>query len=638
MRLTEQLGWMVRRVSVMSLPEVAYRIRRAAARGFRALRGGRSAFRIRGGTGAFRFLQGVAPRLFVPPMERPPAEARAVLDGQVPLYGRWIPWRDDPAFWHSDHILGATWPLERTSLIQYRPGNPTGDVRIVWELNRLQHLLLLATIVADDSEARPRAAALFDAQFRSWLAANPPGVGVNHASAMEASLRILSVTHAFDLARAHLSPPLGLLVAEMVVGHATDIEGRLSLYSSAGNHTIAEAVGLLYAGLLFEEHPRAAAWERDALDLLRTEGTRQVNPDGGGLEQATWYLLFVADLLGLAQALLAHVARPHVPELDDAVARARAFLQVVGRSPADLPLIGDGDGGHALSPHLRINWTRSAYRPTERSFADSGLTVVSPAEGERLVFLHNRLGMPPSCGHGHADCLSVLFRHRGVDLLIDPGTYLYGGPAALRHYFRSTAAHNTLQVGDRDQAEQAAPFMWRGSYRCQVVQVNLGPGGHSILAWHDAYRSLGVRHWRGVAYQPGRFLAIWDHIDAGRDPGVAVHWHLGCPARLHPAGREVLLAPPGLMPILMTLPEGPAVLVEGSEEPLLGWRAPSYARLESCPTVLSRPSNAARPEAVTTLWLAEGPRPQQELDEMLEQFRSAIAGVGVQGTVSVPRT
>ena len=41
--------------------------------------------------------------------------------------------------------------------------------------------------------------------------------------------------------------------------------------------------------------------------------------DGGGIEQATWYLLFITDLLGLAQALLRHCGEAPEPAIDAAL-------------------------------------------------------------------------------------------------------------------------------------------------------------------------------------------------------------------------------------------------------------------------------------------------------------------------------
>src|SRR5262249_3396515 len=154
--------------------------------------------------------------------------------------------------------------------IDHRPGNPVGDVRVIWEPNRLQQLVALALIAKFFPAEAPAAVRLMKLQLLSWLEANPPRLGVNYVSALECALRILSVTVASDLARAHLrgDAEYWRAVSALVLDHAAFTHARLSLYSSLGNHTVAECTGLLVAALLFPEAPAAAVWEARAQEVL----------------------------------------------------------------------------------------------------------------------------------------------------------------------------------------------------------------------------------------------------------------------------------------------------------------------------------------------------------------------------------
>ena len=67
-------------------------------------------------------------------------------------------------------------------------------------------------------------------------------------------------------------------------------------------------------------------------------------------------------------------------------------------------------------------------------------------------------------------------RHDGVEVLVDPGTYCYHGEPAWRSYFRSTLAHNTLEVDGTSQAVEAGPFLWATQPHSEVVAVDVGPG------------------------------------------------------------------------------------------------------------------------------------------------------------------
>ncbi len=482
-----------------------------------------------------------SPVLDMPPLDLDEATVAALLDGLIPVYGCWVPWRPTTDFWHTDPLTGAVWAHGAGQRPVYRPGNPTGDVRTLWELNRLQHLVALAVTATRDPGVAPRATERLLAQLRSWYSANPFPWGANHASAMEEALRVIAVAHAFDLVRNACDDPDRQLVTALLVTHAWHIERHVSLYSSAGNHTIAEAVALLYLGALLPEHSNASRWQYTGLRLLRDEGPRQIRADGGSLEQASWYLLFVTELLTLAQALLARTGRPSVPEVDDAVHRATRHLTVLAggaRSAAGLPQIGDADDGRALSTYMPPPWADlDAGKGKTALMPATGIRTTSFEGDDQLLFLCKDFGMAPNFGHSHADLLAVTLRWRGAPVLVDIGTYLYGGPPALRAYFRSTMAHNTVAIDDLDQARQAGPFLWRDPARCRRVT-----GGEEVdatwdLAWHDGYCRLGIRHWRGVLYLRDSCVAVWDFI-AGTRQGhrATAYWHLGSPHPPSPAG------------------------------------------------------------------------------------------------------
>src|SRR4029079_12112919 len=89
-----------------------------------------------------------------------------------------------------------------------------------------------------------------------------------------------------------------------------------------------------------------------------------------------------------------------------------------------------------------------------------------------------------------AAALSGEVRHAGVDLLVDPGTYCYHGEPQWRSYFRSTRAHNTLELDGTSQALESGPFMWSGEVR--TVEA---PVADATRTWHG--RHLGYTRLAG---------------------------------------------------------------------------------------------------------------------------------------------
>jgi hypothetical protein len=411
------------------------------------------------------------------------------------------------------------WPRKFFNSIPYRDGNPYGDIRVAWEPARLQHLI--------ENQSCEK-------QFLSWVKDNPPLVGIHYISVMECGLRILSVCYALDKMRDKLENPTETWNAllQLVESHATLIEKRLSLYSSAGNHTIAECVGLIYAAVLFPEFKAAKRWKKKGLKILEQEAARQILPDGGGLEQSFWYLLFITDLCGLTIKLLEHYHEVVPISINSAYIRATKFLNSFANSPKELPNIGDTDNGYALSPYLDISWNHNSSKTLCKTFDNSGYTLIQ-GKTFKLIFDHGSLGMSPSYGHGHADALSIILQVDGENILVDPGTYSYTGN--WRHYFRSTKAHNTINIDNQDQAIQETAFMWSKPFQCQLVHND----GKFLLAKHNGYQRISnIIHWRGIIYYPVGIFIIWDHITGEGSHNIELNWHCRLPIDLSIEGNQ----------------------------------------------------------------------------------------------------
>jgi hypothetical protein len=92
--------------------------------------------------------------------------------------------------WHRDYASGRMSPLTYSGLINHRDVMVAGDVKYIWELNRLHQLILLALAARWTGEKAYRDA--IDAQTRSWQAQNPFMHGLNWKSPLEAGMRLIS--------------------------------------------------------------------------------------------------------------------------------------------------------------------------------------------------------------------------------------------------------------------------------------------------------------------------------------------------------------------------------------------------------------------------------------------------------------
>ena len=208
-----------------------------------------------------------------------------------------------PPRWNRDPKTGIEAPLAFGKQLDYRDPTRVGDCKYLWEPNRHLHLVTLAQAYSLSGDAT-YARALRE-QLQSWFEACPHRMGVNWSSALEAGLRLLNWSLAWQLLGGVGSPlfegadgsAFRSRWLASVYQHAEFVRGHFSLHSSANNHLIGEASGVYLAALTWPHWERARRWRDSARAILEREALLQNAPDGVNREQATSYQQFTFDLL-----------------------------------------------------------------------------------------------------------------------------------------------------------------------------------------------------------------------------------------------------------------------------------------------------------------------------------------------------
>lgn len=446
-----------------------------------------------------------------------------------------------PDLWTLDPVSGRHWPGAQQRKVNYRKDSGRGDVKFVWEPNRLQVLHPLAVLSSrGDEEARTLAFTLID----SWMTANAPFGGINWTSGIEAASRIVSVllliTGADLPSDAEFTQRLRLFLAV----HARQLARYPSLYSSSNNHRVAELAALLLVlvcanGLKFRGISPAKVMKQ-----LESEALRQFYADGVSAEQSLTYGAYSLEWFVLA----AIAAEAHGIPVSDAyraqILRAADCLCWFMDDGGDTPQIGDDDEGRVLASSLgpddhyvfsvawlTARWLRHslplpgapppevrdllvpepAIRDSlgplgDRTFDDGGYTCVrrSTASGTSVFVMdHGPLGFLSIAAHGHADALSLTLNWGDEAVLIDPGTYLYHAGGAFRDQFRGTAWHNTLQIEGENQSRIIGAFAWSEHAQTRVLARERAALTAVCDGW---FRRFGVSHQRRFNWgEPNRF-------------------------------------------------------------------------------------------------------------------------------------
>jgi hypothetical protein len=645
-----KLGWYLRRLGRMSPAEIAWRIREQAVRRAWARRQVRP-----GDLESLRPLAAARPanqRRFTALLpagtaDLVPEHARGAIiaDADRLLKGEWEllnVTRTDMELpdWFRDQVTGRRSAPEAYAFsLNQRDESAVGNIKQVWEVNRLQHLTLLA--VAWYLTGTDAYAARVAEQLQSWWRENPFLSGINWTSGIELGIRLIN----FAWIRRLLADWPGVadlferndLAVHQIYWHQCYLAAFESRGSSANNHVIAEAAGQLAASCAFPWFAESDRWHRDSARLLERELERNTFPSGVNRELASDYHGFVAEL-GLFAAIEASAAGTPLREatlrllagmtdcmaalVDERVRPPRQADSDEGRVVLiDAPehnrwptllALGDAafgrlpwwprvtqDAGSVLAGALlgadglgKQVAGRAGQRPFR--FPDAGLTILrtEPADSPEIWCRcdggpHGFLSI---AAHAHADALSVEVRYGGVDILADPGTYCYHGQPEWRSYFRSTIAHNTVEIGGQSQSAESGPFMW--SRHARSAEIDVPEPALNWTAEHDGYGVLSpsASHRRSVGLDPAaRELRITDVIDAdGHEARMAFHFGPLVQVSLGAAVAE-LSWPDAAVPGAARL-ELPAGLewraYQGAADPILGWYSDGLERRTPAVTLI----------------------------------------------------
>jgi len=528
--------------------------------------------------------------------------ADSILDHKFPLLGVHLDTGKE-IDWRRDYSNGRTSGLEYFRFVRYLDFAAVGDHKYVWELNRHQHLVLLAQ--AAEITGADKYHQEIVRQLESWFIQNPYERGINWTSALEVAFRALSWIWIFHIDGKRFSQEFRKRFLTGLYRHGCFLENNLSVYFSPNTHLLGEAVALHALGALFPQFPRSAKWKALGRSQVLQQMETQVRPDGSHFEQSSYYQVYATDMF------LFHLLLDSDAPLafKDRLVRMADYLDALLGPERLLSWFGDDDGGRFFHPYgdkaafgratlataslllerefgfeesdlyqqglwwLSSRLLRSVSRPrqtrgSDSYFPDAGVSVGIRDEAS-VVFKWGAFGHE-GAGHSHADVLSLTLRLAGEEILVDPGTYTYLEPAADREWFRSVSAHNTVRIDGLNQGTTAGPFRW--STKPQVVAVD---------PWTAVANYRGMSHRRNVNLSRAGLIIVTDEIDG--PPRSAEHfieqfWHTGVDVRILSPSCFAL----GKRARLHLQPGTSRDWEVGGE---FGWRSPGYGVKEASPVV-----------------------------------------------------
>jgi len=500
--------------------------------------------------------------------------AEQALNGKFTLLGMPVLDFGVPVNWHLEPTSGRISPLVPWKQLDSLDPSRTGDKKVVWELNRHQHLVTMGLMFQYTGDDR-YAAGITD-HIASWIKANPVGHGINWVSSLEIAFRCINWLWSMSLIRSWKywpSQPLSEY-ARSFYAQACHIEKYLSTYTSPNTHLTGEALALYYLGTCLPELKRADHWKKLGRKILLQQLSRQVHPDGVYFEQSTWYHRYTAEFYLHFSILAKRAADPLPLQVNERLEALLNHLMWITRPDGTSPYLGDDDGGSLISldrrshndwrsllSHGAVMFQRGDFKhianecatdtawllgsnacadfrklrdiipaPLSCLFANGGICVMRSGwsrDSHYLIFDSGPHGTM-NCGHAHADALSIELAAQGTTFLIDPGTLTYTRGDGNQDLYRSTEMHNTLTVDGLSSSVPSGPFKWDYIANSIMLCSHDHPVFTFIDAAHDGYRRLPdpVTHKRTVMFVHREYWLLLDTVVANSRHRIDVHYQL----------------------------------------------------------------------------------------------------------------
>ena len=266
-------------------------------------------------------------------------------------------WREDT--WHGDIAYGRA---------------PGADIKVPWELARMQHLAVMALAFSATSD--PSYARAARDQILDFIAQNPPRFGVNWHCAMDVSIRAANWVMAWSLFRAlgfQFDAAFEDALKKSLLDHGRYVARHLEWHPEGrGNHYFADVAGLAFIAAALPPAPETDVWLAFAAQEIPSEIEHQFYSDGGSFEASVPYHRLSLEMAVFSLALLSGFSEKSRQRLTTAepgalnirparplrlpvmpvtagvlarIERAAEFLRDLTKPDGTMAQIGDNDSG-----------------------------------------------------------------------------------------------------------------------------------------------------------------------------------------------------------------------------------------------------------------------------------------------------
>jgi hypothetical protein len=226
--------------------------------------------------------------------------------------------------WQTDFMSDYRWNNNEWYK-NIRFGNIEGvDIKIPWELGRMQHLPVLAMAAALlDAQSVPiNTNKYFEEikhQILDFISSNPINFGSQWMLSMEVGIRAANWLISYDFlknAGFDFGDEFNKVFINSIYEHGKYICENLEWSEGMrGNHYFANITGLLFIAAYLQITDETSSWLTFAIHEIIAETDYQFLPDGGNFEASTAYHCFATEMLFWAVALILSLPKEKIESL-----------------------------------------------------------------------------------------------------------------------------------------------------------------------------------------------------------------------------------------------------------------------------------------------------------------------------------
>jgi uncharacterized heparinase superfamily protein len=288
-------------------------------------------------------------------------------------------------------------------------------------------------------------------------------------------------------------------------------------YDVMANHLISNAKALLFGGAFFKEEK----WYKKGIKILMEQLNKQILPDGGHFERSPMYhCIVLTDILDCL-SLIPKSGRDFM-FIEEKAEKMLIFLDSIILPNGKIPLFSDSSLNMALPAErifsyankLGIKWKDKSKKENLVRLKDSGYYIIKD-KGSFMIIDGGRIGAEYQPGHGHCDIFSYEFLLGKEKIITDSGNYEYQR-SDMRKYCRSTRAHNTIMINNKEQSEIWDSF--RVARRANPENISLTKKDKLTIfsGCYSPATQIDLKHTRFIIFLKDNFYIVLDKIESMR--------------------------------------------------------------------------------------------------------------------------